>query len=321
MFFVYFIQITAPKHQFYNMRLYLCKDMLVSEMPDIYPAPQVLPDVKFDQLLYWPGVCINISVEHLQIMHEIKSNIERQIVIGGDALHDIDKTANPLETRYIQKVPSSKTHPMFSKEMFDLYISALGDAAKINEVQVQASKLAELETAFDLVRKDVATVPLNELQTKMIHSRFLNKYKYVRYFDNCTDTPTKNRNAKAIMRETINPQIDFYVDKCTFTNDNCDMWNDHMDEFFKNVYIKRTKVLTDSLRERYKKCILLRCDLCYQPFEGPLCVVSLLIHMKEKHYFAKDWSCVNCEKSWSHLQLLSMKWKHDCIDNATSTAN
>lgn len=294
--------------------------MLVSEIPDIYPAPQLLPDsIKFEQLLYWPGVFINISLEHLQIMHEIKSNIERHIVTGDDALLDIDKAANPMETRYIQKVPSTKTNPMFSKEMFDLYMSALGDAAKINEVHVQPSKLAEIETAFNLVKNDVADVPFNEIQTKMIHSRFLNKYKYVRYFDNGSNTSMKKRNVKAVLRETINPHINFYVEKCTFTHDTCDIWSDHLDGYFKDIYIKKSRLLTDSLRERYKKCILLRCDLCYQPFEGPLCVVSLLAHMKEKHHIAKDWSCVNCKKSWSHLQLLSMKWKHDCIDDATST--
>lgn len=129
---------------------------LIGETPSIYPAIPPFADLNLTQLLNWPGIKINVSLEHLSFNHEIKENCERDIVFGDEILVNIDTQKNPAETRYLQKVPSSKNYPMVSKKMADTYVKSLMEAAPLYEVG--PSKLPEIEQSFQVENIERLTV-------------------------------------------------------------------------------------------------------------------------------------------------------------------
>lgn len=95
-------QITVPKYQLYSMRFSYRKGLLTGEMPSVYPAPPVFPDLNLTQLLNWPDIKIMVNLEYLKFSREIKQNCERDLVFG-DILTGIKAQKNHTETRYIQK--------------------------------------------------------------------------------------------------------------------------------------------------------------------------------------------------------------------------
>lgn len=296
------------KHQFYNMKLYLRDDILLSTKPDIYPAPVPLGDINFGQLLHWPGVSVCISVDHLQIRHSLKANTRRQIVFGNDPMIEIPLEENCLDTRYISLATTTRRNPLLAKQPILDFMRALLEAGPIYDMQV--SRLCELKTASDVIKTDLDAVPFTEVELRSTHSRFQNKYKYVRHFAHDTEAPPHTK--LATIREFIDPEVNFCIDKCIFSMDNCDLWLDQMELYLKEMFETGSKTFGDALRERFKKCITLSCQFCYQSFDGPLGSVSMIAHMKEKHYFAKNFQCTNCKQSWPFIELLTMKWKHDC---------
>lgn len=220
---------------------------------------------------------------------------------------NVESSINPSEVRYLQKVPSSKMYPIVSKEMVETYVTLLMDAAPLFEVG--KSKLQEIDSSFRKLLNDIANVPFSTIQTRMIHSYFLNRQKYFRIHDN--DSSTGNNNLKVRLREVINPEVNFQLRSC-FAMDQFDVWKDNIEAFFKQIYIDRATSTKDALRDRYKKCLTLKCETCNESFEGALWVHKLKDHIRNKHFVDKKWTCVKCLGSWEVKNLLSMGWRHIC---------
>lgn len=290
------------------MKLFVTKDSLLVNFPAAYPAPPTIPDIKFEQLLEWPGVSITVAVDHFKIRHAFKSNLRRQIVCDNDPLIELAAEPNVMEPRYVSSAaPTSRRNKTIARSAVLTYIPALLKAGAIYDIQ--ASKLNELKMAFDVIKRDLKAMPYDELEMRSTHSQYQNKYKYVRYFPN--DATSPNIQA-ACVREVINPEMNFFIERCLFTVETIDIWLDQMNDILKEMFVHKSKLYGDGLRERFKKCITLECEFCYVTFDGALGSVAMIAHMKEKHYVAKNWSCTNCKQSWSHIELLSMKWKHEC---------
>lgn len=294
---------SVSKHQFYNMKFSQVNGGLQFTFPDSYPPPAQLSDITFEQLLHWPGVSLLINIEQMQFERKFLPNIQRQIVIGDDPLIQLPTEANSVDTRHVLNHILTEKKVHLSKQSICDYMPALLAAGSIYDIP--ASKLSELKTAFDVIKTDVESVPSEDIEKKSIHTTFPNKYGYVRYFPN--DTTDRKPTT---MREIINPEVHFSFQRCTFTS--CASWLPELEEYLEAMFVSRTKAFGDAFRERMKKCITLRCDYCYSTYEGPLASFSLIAHMKDKHYFAKNWTCINCRQSWSHTELLSMKWQHHC---------
>ncbi|XP_055299689.1 uncharacterized protein LOC129567114 [Sitodiplosis mosellana] len=309
------LNVTAQKHQLYNMQFSVKGSLLIGETPSVYPAQTPFPDLNLTQLLNWPGIKINISLEHFSFNHELKENCVRDIVFGDEVMLNIDTQKNPAETRYLQKVPSSKTYAMVCKEMVETYVKSLMEAAPLYEVG--PSKLPEIEKSFQKILDNIATVPFASIQTRITHTRFLNEQKYYRVFDNDSGAvaAADNNNLKVRLRETINPEAIFWIRRCDFTLDQIDVWYDAIDEFFENIFVKKGDRIKETLRDRFKKCLTLKCESCNESFEGALWAVKLKDHIKQKHFVDKEWTCVKCKRSWEQFELLQMGWKHDCSFN------
>lgn len=282
--------------------------ILSATVPEVYPIPPVFPDVSISQLLNWPDIKMTITLEHMTIVHELKPNLERELVFGDDEMVNVSTHENPMETRHLQKVVTSKVNPMVSKEMFFTYVDALKDAAPLCEVG--ASKVPEIEQSFRKILDDAASIPFDSIQTRITHSRYLNKYQYVRIFDN--GTKSTGGDLKVRFRETINPEVWFGIEKCCFTSDQVEVWEEEMEKYFANLFLQRNQMHCGLLRDRFKKCLTLTCERCHETFDGPLWTVKLKDHINRQHMFDKPWGCVKCRREWSQFQLLQMDWKHEC---------
>lgn len=288
-------------------------------MPTIYPAPPAFPDLNLAQLLNWPDIKMIIQLDYLTFSREIQENCERDLVFGDDIMIDIKCDKNPTETRYLQKVKSNKPPTMVSKDVFEVYVTSLIEAAP--NYDVGPSKLPEIEQSFKKILDDVANVKCsnNSIQTKMTHSRFLNGQKYFCIFDDGNASGNDNNGNDGMrvrLRETINPEVNFSIDKCAFTSDLVAMWSSSLYSELEDILVKRPTHTRSNLRERYKRCLALKCERCNEEFEGPLWAVKLKDHIKQKHYVTKEWTCVRCLRKWDQFDLLQMGWKHDCTNSA-----
>lgn len=304
-------QVTALKHQLYSMRFTYRKGLLSAEVPSVYPAPPAFPDLNLTQLLNWPDIKIMINLEYLKFSREIKQNCERDLVFGDDILIGIDEQKNPKETRYIQKAPTTRTYPLVSKDVLDAYVSTLMEAAP--QYKVGPSKLPEIERAFRQMLNDIASVPFSSIQTRIPHSRFLNPHKYFCIFNAQT---SGSGNFEVRLRETINPEVIFEIEKCVFLTDQMNDWQDTVLKHLEDVLVKPNIRMQDTLKERFKRCLVMKCEKCNETFEGALLAVTLKNHIKQKHFVEKQWTCVKCLRTWDQFELLNMGWKHDCKTGA-----
>lgn len=290
------------------MRFYYRRGILSGELPTVYPAPAPFPELNLTQLLNWPDVKISVILDHVQFVREIKQNCERSLVFGDDELVDIDAQKNTTETRYLQNVKSTKMYPIVHKEMFKTYVTCLMEAAPVCDIG--PSKLPEIKETFQKILDDVNTVPLQSIQSRMTHSRYLNEQKYVCIFNESNST--NNHNLKVRLREIINPEVNFGIKKCHFQTNDVHTWKDGIPAIFEDIFIKRSSPMMTALRDRFKKCLVLKCEQCNEIFEGPLWAVKLKDHIRQKHFVPKKFSCVKCRRTWDQFELISMEWKHEC---------
>lgn len=290
------------------MRFAYQRGVLSAEMPSVYPAPPTFPDLNLKQLLNWPDIKIMINLEYLKFSREIKQNCEREVVFGDDILIGIDAQKNPTETRYIQKAPTTRTYPLVSKDVLDAYVSTLMEAAP--QYNVGPSKLPEIECAFRQMLNDIASVPFASIQTRIPHSRFLNQQKYFCIFD--TQTSGTSGHFEVRLRETISPEVIFEIEKCVFLTDQMHNWHDSVLNHLEEVLAKPNIRIQEALKDRFKRCLVMKCEKCNETFEGALLAVTLKNHIKQKHFVEKQWTCVKCLRTWDQFELLNMEWKHDC---------
>lgn len=312
-FFVHHLQITSLPHQFYNMRLYMAKeDYLVAELPSTSVIPP-FPDVSFTELLNWPDVSIKITLDHIQFVHSLKANYERDVVFGSQIGINIDKRENVLALQQIKGLPSSKLKPTIAKELFETYVQGMSVAAP--RFGVSASRKNEIDVSFKKAIAEVSSVPSPLIETRTKYARFLNKHKYMRIFDNDKKFHKENPNGylKVILREVMNPQVVFQIEKCSIQSEKPEIWLKALDEYFRDIFGGGCKT-SASQRDRYKKCISMRCSECDEKYDGPLCVVSMKEHIKDKHFVDKPWQCIKCRKRWTQSDLAQMEWHHECSE-------
>lgn len=291
------------------MRLYLHRNkMLVCDVPEVFPPPPHMADISLKQLFNWPGVSFTIQLEHFSIVYEFKTNIKRDVVISDNDYINLRKDEeNVMEMRYRQNMPSKKEQRTVSKDMLRCYLSAILQAAPLHDVS--KSKSLETEASFHKILELIAEIKEDLIEMKSTHSQLMNKYKYVRIIDNHTD---QSYTRKAKIREIINPEGNFRIDRCTLSMEETDVWLDAVETYFEEILIARRGQDAKNFKDRIKKCLTMRCELCNMLFEGAMSTVSMKEHVKDKHFFDKPWECIFCNKSWTQFELTDMNWKHEC---------
>lgn len=286
------------------MRFSYRRGFLSAELPSVYPATPTFPDLTLTQLLNWPDIKVSINLDFLKFSREIKQNCKRDLIFGDEILIGVDTQNNHTETRYIQKAPTTRTYPLVSKDVLDAYISTLLDAAP--QYKVGPTKLLEIKRAFRQMLNDIASVPFSSIQTRIPHSRFLNQQKYFCIFN--PQSSDKSGQFEVRLREHINPEVIFEIERCGFLTDQVDQWQDQVFKHLEEVLLKPK----DALKERFKRCLVIKCVKCNETFEGALLAVTLKNHIKQTHLVEKQWTCVKCLRSWDQFELLDVDWKHDC---------
>lgn len=306
------LQISAKLHQFYNMRLsYLPQSILGAEVLLDYPTPPPLQDISLDQLLNWPGVGVVLSLRDITYTRNIVPHYEHSIVFGTDRHINLNKTENVTNIRRCANIITQKPGPPISKQIFETYIAAIEAATKL--VDVSKSRSAEMQCILQKIKEDVE--PMQALCAKTTYSKYPNKQKYMRTFDNEPDHGTKKRRVlKTFLREIINPEIMFTIERCSFLNHQQAMWEHEFCSFFEKLFVYKDQRSMNALKDIFKKCISFKCLICNTTFDGVLCAYATKAHLA-MHYYDRDWSCIHCDHTWSQYDLARDGWSHKCSRN------
>lgn len=309
-----FFQISALCPQFYEMRIFLMPNsLLAAETTRITETSSETSNISIAQLLNWPDVRVTINFRDLTLSRMTRGNLEHDLVFGDDTAIDLDTKPNVLETRQCNAIVSSKQNPLAYTPILLTYFSAIIDAAAMTEMS--RARQNEIEQIYVAFKKDLEKI--NVVETKKDHSQFLAPFKYMRLFDNDTNyVKAKSHGPKVQLRETINPEVVFSVDKCKFDIDRLDHWENDVLKYLENLFTKQDKFCLEVFKEMLKKSVMVSCTICNKTFEGILCMVSIKGHLRD-HYNKTDWACVRCKKSFSTFQLTGANnWSHNCSPNS-----
>lgn len=312
----FFFQISALPSQFYNMRIYMMPDsLLVAEFSQRNESPPELSIINLEQLLNWPDVRVTVNFRDLMISRMVRSNYEHDLVFGDDPAINLDTKPNTMDTRLRSMIVTNKSNPMVYTPILLTYFEAVINAAILADMS--KARRNEIEQIYKKIVEDFEK--LKVVETKKEHSRFLAPYKYVRLFNNDNKyDKVKSHGLKVQLRETINPEVVFSVDRCKFDIDQTENWEKDVLMYLDHLFTKQDKLLLESLVDILKKCIIVSCTICNKSFEGILCIVSIKGHLWE-HYNKTNWTCVACKKSFSPLDLTGQaNWSHKCeLPNGT----
>lgn len=283
--------------------------LLAAEFPRLSETSSETSNISIAQLLNWPDVQVTINFRDLTLSRMVRGNLEHDLVFGDDTAIKLDTKPNVMETRQCNAIVSSKQNPLVYTPILLTYFSAIIDAAAMTEMS--KARRIEIEQIYVAFKRDFAK--LKVMETKKDHSQFLAPYKYMRLFDNDTEyDKAKSHGQKVQLRETINPEVVFSVDKCKFDIDRIDQWESEVVQYLDNLFTKQDKFCLEGLKDMLKKCVIVSCTVCNKTFEGILCMVSIKGHLRD-HYHKADWSCVRCKRSFSTLELTGAKnWSHIC---------
>lgn len=290
------------------MQLYLLpQNTLAAEVLIDYPMAPPLEEISLEQLLNWPGVGIVLCLSDMTYTRRIVPHCEHSIVFGSDPRINLDLTDNVSKVRRYVTVKTQKPGPQISNQVFETYISAI--EATIQLIDVSKSRSAELLTILRTIKEDIN--PVKSLCAKTPYSRYLNRPKYMRIFNNESDQAKKHQLTKTFLRETINPEVLFEIERCTFLNEKRSVWETDLTTFFENLFIRKDQRSMNSLKDSFKKCISFICLICNKTFDGVLCMYATKAHLAT-HFHNKNWSCTKCNQSWSQFEITKDGWFHRC---------
>lgn len=248
------------------MKLYIVPgNILQASVPTDYVPERPLQNLTLEQLINWPGVTTSLTLRDITYTRKLVSNYGRDIVFGTESDVNLDKSTNVTATRRVSQTASNKPGPEISKQMFETYINAIGDAVKL--VEVSMSRARELETFIKMMKNDLGDLP--QLFLKSSFSRYPNRQKYMRIFDNDTEYGLKPRkHPRVTLREVINPEIQFSIDRCTFPNETLSTWEGDLCNFFEMIFVKKDKATLEALKQMVRKCLSFNCGICNLNFSG-----------------------------------------------------
>lgn len=294
------------------MRLFMMPNSMLSAEYAAHTDPT--PDFSFlttDQVINSPYIRITINIRDLTLTRTMRPNYAHDVVFGGDPLINVDTKPNIMATRLCTAIVSSKKNPKVYTPILLTYFSAIIEAASIAKLsQARRNELAQI---FQNIQNDFEGVKLAEL--KMDYTRFLNPHKYVRLFNNDVNyNKAKAVGPKVLLRETINPEVVFSVDKCKFDIDHPSHWEKGVLDYLGDLLSKRDPIALNALADMLKKCVMVSCTICNTSFEGVMCILTMKGHLAD-HYHKKEFSCVKCKKEFDTLDLAKSDWAHDCSES------
>lgn len=268
-------------------------------------------NITYDLLFDYPGIELTIALPSFVFTRRIEANFKRDLVLGHDRTFATLEEKNVEQTRFKNCVFSSKLNSEISTILISKYLGEIENVMS-NTVSLSTRKNI-IKHVFDMINNDLKND--TTVYRKMNHSRLLNSYEYYRDFDN--DTIENNENIhfhSAVLRETINPELLFTIERCSFTNDNLvdeKNSNDFL-EFFRNICIHKTTETEFAFVDTLKKCLKIKCTFCNVEFEGAICISVAIDHYQKHHLNSTEFKCTNCYEKFSQNKLVKCNWKHEC---------
>lgn len=286
-------------------------NVLAAEVKSHYPPEPSMSDISLKQLLNWPGMAVTLTLRDVTYTRKLMPNFNRAVVFGNDQYVNLDQSENVTDTRRLSQTSSNKCGLLISKEIFETYSAAVGDALDV--VDVSKTRIQEIQMIIEAMKDDLAT--LENLYLKTTFSRFPNSTKYMRAIDHKIDAAQKpHQTPDVYVREVINPEFEFTIERCTFTSESLASWKNVLCDYFDLLFVQRDHITLEAFREMIKKCISFECIICNEQFDGVLCIHAARAHLG-KHFCDRKWSCINCQLSFSQADLVDMGWKHVCSDS------
>lgn len=294
------------------MRFGLSADeVLTVETPQGNHSPRHSTDgVTFSALMAYPGIELTITLPDLIFTRCVHPNFTREIAFGDDPAKNVSKEANITEMRYKDSIISSKQKAEVSTKLLRCYLNEM--LSLVDSVVISRTLTADIESVMALITADVSGA--DQLVTKMNHSRFLSGHRYYRTFDNDPKRKHSGKDLKACLRETINPELVFSLERCKFTNAlMTDERNvDYFMDYFKNILIHQIPRNVAAFKDMIKKCLKIRCTLCDMAFEGVMITSVVADHYMAHHFVPAKWHCASCDRVFTQDQLAKLNWHHDC---------
>lgn len=294
--------------------------ILGAEFAQQNEVPNETTALSLGQFLNWPDVRLTINFRDLALTRTVQGNWEHELVFGDDPFVKISTKTNVMDKRVCSRIASPKTNPKAHTPILLTYFSAIIDAAAM--MKMSNARQNEIEQIYGKFKKDLEDVEV--VETKREHSQFLTPYKYMRTFDNDVHyDKAKSHGPKVQLREIINPEVVFSVDKSKFDIDRVGSWENDLMQYLDNLFNKQDRIHLDAFADMLKKCIIVTCTICDKTFEGLLCIIMIKNHLWE-HYNKTKWTCVGCHKAFSQFDLTGPNnWSHDCVplSNGASSPN
>lgn len=286
-------------------------DVLTAEIPQVISPRHSTDGVTFSALMAYPGIELTITLPDLIFTRCVCPNLTRELAFGDDPTNNVSKEANITETRYKDSILCSKRNGEVSTKLLRCYLNEM--LTLVDNVEISRTLTADIESVMALITADICEA--DQLLTKMNHSRFLSGHRYYRIFYNSPKRSTQSgTDLRACLRETINPELVFSLERCKFTNDlMADEQNvDYFMDYFKNILIQQIPQNIAAFKDMIKKCLKIRCTLCDKDFEGVMITSVVADHYMAHHFVAVDWNCTICNRVFTQDQLAKLNWHHDC---------
>lgn len=239
-----------------------------------YSLNPALPDYSFTSILHWSGVHFSIDLPSFQYTRFTSHKLSHVLINEANGPRNKYKE---LDTDVYMNIIKSSTNNI-------IISSILHHLDSLLEFYRKSPEFKMIQEIFRVVKRDLV-INSSTVEIPGSYKLHSSKYPYIRklFTDVGPGYPTQHN---LCIEETITPIQDWHIGK--FVN------------------------LMPPHKPYLKVWLKFECFECKQKFNGAEFMTSLREHFKLYHSDEPDWTCTNCNKSFSMVELTANGWKHKC---------
>lgn len=306
-----FINIVPTKLCNYSFQLHQKSLDLSMTVTDEVPT-QPVSGLDINQLLYWPGVGVKLSLPEMEIIRYCNANVRRELVPPFAILEKDDKIKNRTslfrfyKNKTIQSISPPEKDVELSQLMILTYLELVVKALSISKF----SKQEELNVVLKAFLSDFSKTSVCCLKTSF--SYFCGNYPYYRVFHPKTQ---QDENMEGlVLRENYNPEIVFTITRCSFES-NGNFNASGLTDYFKSIIVDKNLRAIHEFNIMLNKGFSVHCVDCKDDqngqFSGPIKMALLSEHIG--NVCANVFTCVKCIFREKIEKLSGRQWKHKCV--------
>ncbi|CAH2101116.1 unnamed protein product [Euphydryas editha] len=158
-------------------------------------------------------------------------------------------------------------------------IIEIDELIKKIDMKAKCSKDYEI---YNFIKKDLKMLP-STIPSRMTLKRYTNKYPYVRYLYK----EDESELASELSSNKFDLQLEETISPCYHIN-------------------------VVPIKDEMNMNLTINCEPCSLQFTGLNLIVDLKAHFDAEHFNEPDWKCINCNKTFSMVNLAKNWWCHRC---------